>query len=312
MTATTTIILVVYWLRLRVWMHRVYSPATFLLLPVMLALLLFITGRGASEPEGAGGPLLLAIAADVSLSMGTMPDPAAGVETRTRLERAQQTLLPLLARLGASPRPTMISVTAFTSRSETILAWDDDLSLAREIIEYVLSIGLLTEAGSDIGVALNGIVPLYESLPEAYRDPAHPKFLLLVSDGEQTMTRGGSDIALAKLQGLGVRIITLHVGLDDTPEGLPVYSEDEGFIGFEEVDGEIFSVPDAEFMSLLAGNDPETGLFVSAESSDAAAEILDFVGLQTAGPGTGGLHSGAVILLWAVLMGGLLRYGIEE
>ena len=116
MTATIMITLVIYWLRLKVWTHSVYSPATFLLLPAMLALLLFITGRGAGEPEGAGDPLLLAIAADVSLSMGTMPDPAAGIENRTRLERAQQTLLPLLARLGASPRPTMISVTAFTSR----------------------------------------------------------------------------------------------------------------------------------------------------------------------------------------------------
>ena len=54
MLATITIILVVYWLRLRVWIHRFYSPATFLLLPAMLALLLFIAGRSAGELEGAG------------------------------------------------------------------------------------------------------------------------------------------------------------------------------------------------------------------------------------------------------------------
>ncbi|MBT8100178.1 MAG: VWA domain-containing protein [Gammaproteobacteria bacterium] len=310
--ATVTIIVAVYWLRQRVWVHRVYASATFLLLPAMLAVLLFVAGRGAGELEGVDDPLLLAIAADVSLSMGTMPDPDADVETRTRLERAQQAILPLFARLGANTRPTMISVTAFTSKSETILAWDDDLSLAREIIEYVLSIGLLTEAGSDVGVALNGVIPLFESLPEAYRDPARPKYLLLISDGEQTVTPGGTDIALSKLQELGVHIIALHVGLADAPEGLPVYAEDQSFIGFEEVDGKIFSVPDAEFMSLLAGDDPRTGLSVSAEDKNSAADILDFIGLRSAGPETGGLRSGAVILLWALLMIGLLRYGFEE
>lgn len=312
LSAIVVVTVAVYWLWLRAWSNGRYAPLTFALLPAIVIVLVFIAGRGGGDFEGGHDPLLLAIAADVSLSMGALPDPDANADARTRLERAQQALLPMLARLGASARPTMISVTAFTSKSETILAWDDDLSLVREVIEHVLSTGLLTEAGSDIGVALNGVVPLFESLPEAYRDPATPKYLLLVSDGEQTTTHDGDDIAFGKLQELGVRIIALHVGLQDPPEGLPVYSDDEGFIGFEEVDGRIFSVPDAEFMNLLAGDDPGRGLFLRAEDSNTAVRIVDFIGLGAAGSAATGLRSVAVILLWALLMGGLLRYGLEE
>ena len=312
LSAIVVIIVAAWWLRLRVWSHGRYAPVTLVLLPAILIVLVFIAGRDGGDIEGGRDPMLLAIAADVSLSMGALPDPDAHTDARTRLERAQQSLLPMLARLGSSARPVMISVTAFTSRSETILAWDDDLSLVREVIEHVLSTGLLTEAGSDIGVALNGVVPLFESLPEAYRDAATPKYLLLVSDGEQTVTRGGDDIALGKLRELGVRVVALHVGQEDPPEGLPVFGDDDGFIGFEEVDGRIFSVPDAAFMTLLAGDDPAHGLFVRAEDGNTAARIVEFIGFGPAGSAATGPRSVAVILLWALLMSGLLRYGLEE
>ena len=308
--ALVAVVLAVYWWRRRLWRPGTSSRTTFAILPLMLVLL-FLSGRDRIEFDDAAQPVLLAIAADVSLSMGTIPDPDASDDTRTRLERAQQTLLPLLARLGAAPRPALVSVSAFTSKSETILAWDDDLSLAREIIEYVLTTGLLTEAGSDLDVALNGVVPMYESLPETYRDPEWPKYLIVVSDGEQTLTQGGGDIAIGKLRDLGVRIIALHVGREDLPEGLPVYDEAEGFIGFEEVDGKIFSVPNPELMAELAGNESATGLFVRAENAAAAAVIADYIGLQSVGNGSGGFRSATVILLWVLLMAGLLRYGFE-
>ncbi len=309
--SVVALVLIAYWLRLRAWEQRDIAPFTFALLPLMLVLLVIVE-TSADELLGDEDPVLLAIAADVSLSMGTIPEPVAHGEIGTRLARAQQALLPMLAQLGAAARPAMISITAFTSKSETILAWDDDLSLVREIIEYVLSTGLLTEAGSDIGVALNGVVPIYESLPDAYRDPARPKFLILVSDGEQTVSRASSDAALSKLRELGVRIISLHVGNDEPPEGLPVYDERDSFVGFEEVDGRIFSIPDPELMRTVAGGDARTGLFVHADSTDAASRILNFIGLQTAGPVTNVLRVGAVMLLWASIMIGLARYGFEE
>ena len=310
LTALVAIAITGYWWRRKAWRLATSAPLSFVLLPAMLVVL-FLTGRDGLEPDDAEQPVVLAIATDVSLSMGTLPDPGSGAETRTRLERVRQTLMQLLARLSSAPRPALVSVTAFTSKSETILAWDDELSLAREIIEYVLTTGLLTEAGSSLDAGLNGVVPLYESLPAAYRDPDRKKYLVVVSDGEQTVTRGGSDMALGKLRDLGVRIIALHVGHENLPEGLPVYDEATDFIGFEEIDGQIFSVPNAEFMAQLAGDDAESGLFVRAESAAAAADIADYIGLRSPETRAGGFHSGTVILLWVLLMGGLLRYGFE-
>jgi hypothetical protein len=225
------VLLVAYWWQQRFWNDPGRERPVFVVLVVMLGALLY-TQRDADQFRGPSGPLLLAIAADVSLSMGTMPEPGSAGDVGTRLERAQAALTPVLASLATTTRPAMVSVSAFTSKAETILAWDDDLSLVREIIEYVLTTGLLTEAGSDLGVALNGVVPLFESLPEALRGSDYAKFLVLVSDGEQTVDRSSSDAALAKLRELGVRIIALHVGLDDVPEGLPVYDDNGAYIGF--------------------------------------------------------------------------------
>ncbi|MEJ2172742.1 MAG: vWA domain-containing protein [Woeseiaceae bacterium] len=296
-----------YWFWLRPWASPVHRLSPFAVLLVMLLLLVY-TDRDGDRFSASGGPIMVAVAADVSLSMGTLPEPAAHGEIGTRLERAQGVLLPLLADLGATARPVMISVTAFTSKSETILAWDDDLSLVREIVEYVLTTGLITEAGSDLGAALNGVIPLIDSLPEAYRGPEYTKFLLLLSDGEQTVTRANSATAIAKLHELGVRIIALHVGLSDVPEGLPVYDENNGFVGFEEVSGQIFSVPDPDVMHLVAGEDPARGLFVQAENNDAAATITRYIGLQTSSSAADTLRVVALVLLWGLLMWTLLRW----
>ncbi len=295
-----------YAIRTRAWA----SPRRYFYLPLLLAGMLLLAIYAQSNIDAArmpDTPLLIAIVSDVSLSMGTLPEPGSRGDVPSRLERAQGVLLPLLASLSSTARPTMASVIAFTSRAETILAWDDDLSLAEEIIEFVLSTGLLTEAGSDVGAALAAAVPLYESLPEAYRDPDYAKYLILVSDGEQTAEGDGNDTALARLRELGVRIIALHVGLSDVQEGLPVYDDDGDYLGFEEVGGQIFSSPNPELMRLLAGSGPEQGLFVQAEASGTVGTIADYVGLQTGGGRGGGAQLFAVLLLWGLLMFILLR-----
>jgi len=301
------LLLVLYWVRIRVWADTTRDPYMPIQLLAMLVLLIFI-GRSGDETQGPGAPVLVAFATDVSLSMGAIPDPDTNDDVATRLERAQRVMLPVLANLSAAARPVLVSVTAFTSKSETILAWDDDLSLAREIIEFVLSTGLLTEAGSDLGVALNGVVPHYESLPETLKRSEHPKFLLIVSDGEQTASRATSDVALAKLRELGVQIITLHVGAPDVAEGLPVYDENNIFVGFEEIGGQIFSVPDAEIMRSIAGADAANGLFVSADDGNAAAAISDYIGLKNNGPANTSLRLWAILLLCASLLHALLRW----
>lgn len=278
-----------------------------ILLP-LIVILLIDTQRSGAENSSNGAAALIAIATDVSLSMGTVPEPSANGDIGTRLQRAQRVLIPIFAHLSAATRPALMSVSAFTSKSEVVLAWDDDLSLAREIIEYVLTTGLLTEAGSDIGIALTSVVPLYENLPEAYRGAGNPKFLILVSDGEQTSSAGNSATAIARLQELGVRIIALHVGLEDVPEGLPVYDDGDNFIGFDEVNGQIFSIPDPELMRTIAGEDESQGLFVEASSSNAVAQITSFIGLQTGRSAGDSRHVAAILLLWGLLVFGLLRW----
>ncbi|MFQ5982072.1 MAG: VWA domain-containing protein, partial [Woeseiaceae bacterium] len=191
------ILLISYWIYFRVWADNTRQLHFPLLVIAMLVLLAFV-GRSGESARNLGTPVLLAIAADVSLSMGTVPEPSRNEGVGTRLERAQQVLLPVLAHLSTVVRPVLVSVTAFTSKSETIMAWDDDLSLVREIIDIVLTTGLLTEAGSDLGVALNGVIAHFESLPDGYQSSAHPKFLIVVSDGERTISRANSDTALAR------------------------------------------------------------------------------------------------------------------
>ena len=105
-----------------------------------------------------------------------------------------------------------------------------------------------------------------------------------------------------------MQIITLHVGLPDVAEGLAVYDENNAFLGFEEVGGQIFSVPDPELMRQIAGSDSAQGLFVRAESSDATTTITDFVGLQDNGPVNTTLRLWAILLLWASLLYALLRW----
>ncbi len=299
--------LLVYAFRYRIWLHAAVDRSVVAVLGAMLVLLV-ASARSDDALERAAAPVFLAVAVDVSLSMGTRPDPTDDRGAGTRLERVQRVLLPLLAELGAAPRPVLVSVNAFTSKSETILAWDDDQSLAREIVEYVLSTGLLTEAGSDIGAALDGVVPLFDSLPATYRTTGHAKYLMLVSDGEQTISRASADVAIAKLREAGVRIISLHVGLSDPREGLPVYDDDSAFLGFEDVGGQTFSTPDPELMRGVSGEDPRGGLFIRAEEGRAVPEILEFIGVDTNRGGVDRLRVGIILVLWGLIMFGLLRW----
>ena len=306
-TFAVLVVITLYCLRFQTWSNQVYSKSQMVVLLVMLAVLAF-AHRADRELLRGDVPTLIAIAADVSLSMGTLPDPRTASGTGTRLERVQQTLSRVIAELDASTIPVMIGVTAFTSKSETILAWDDNLPQVLEAIEYVLTTGLLTEPGSDLGVALKGVTPLFEILPEAYRDQEQNMFLIVVSDGEQTVEEEDFAAALGELRALGVRIISLHVGIQEIPEGLPVYDDAGNFIGFDEVGGQIYSVPDPEIMSLLAGDGPDMGIFAKAESPDAAETIIDFVGVPTSTATFGPLYLSVVLLMWALSQAALIRF----
>lgn len=306
-TFAVLVVVTLYWVRFRTWSNRTYSKTQMLVLLLMLAILA-VAHRADRQLLKGHVPTLIAIATDVSLSMGTLPDPRIDADANTRLERVQSTLSRVIAELDASAMPVMIGVTAFTSKSETILAWDDNLPQVLEVIKYVLTTGLLTEPGSDLGAALNGVEPLFEILPETYRDQEQNKFLIVVSDGEQTVDEANIAMAMANLRELGVRIISLHVGMQDTPEGLPVYNDAGNFIGFDEVGGQIYSIPDPEIMALLAGDDRENGIFATAENSDAADTIMEFIGVPVSNATSSPLYLTMILFLWGLTLAALFRF----
>ncbi len=87
-----------------------------------------------------------------------------------------------------------------------------------------------------------------------------------------------------------------------------MYDDNDEFLGFDEISGQIFSVPNPELMRLIAGTNPAQGLFVLAESGDATTTITDFIGLQNSGPSRTTLRLWAVLLLWVLLLYALLRW----
>lgn len=254
-------------------------------------------------------PILVSMVLDLSLSMGAAPDPRSHGDVGTRMQRVQKVLLPILDALDASDAGVMISVTAFTAIPETVLGWDNNLPQVREVIEYVIAPGMLTEPGSDLGAALQGVVPQFENLPAEYLDKKVRKYLLVVSDGEQTLEKGDMAAALADLRAKNVNIIALHTGLTDIPEGIPVYDKSGTFQGFQDINGQIYTIPDNETMALIAGTDGAKGLYVRAESSNAVRQISDFIGVQiSSSAASSPLYTASVLLLIVLSLGMLLWF----
>jgi hypothetical protein len=254
-------------------------------------------------------PVVVGITADLSLSMGATADPREHGEIGTRLERAQQTLLPILNSLESSGASVLMGITGFTAKSEMIMGWDSNLPQIREVIEYSMAPGLLTQPGSDLGVALQGVLPLFENLPDDYKEQEIRKFLIVVSDGEQTLDRGEIESALAELRTADVKIVSLQVGSLDIPEGIPVYDEAGTFFGFQDIGGQIYTVPNTEIMTLIAGNDPETGIYVRGESPNSVVAISDFLGIRmSALTSSGPLYMTVVLLLWGLSFVALLWF----
>lgn len=265
-------------------LRRHVSYPLMALLIVTLAGLVYVETLTRTNRSADTAPVLIAVAADLSLSMGAMPDPRNGDDIGTRMDRAKKVLLSVLGRLESSGARAMISITGFTAKSETILAWDNNIAQISEVINYVLTPGLLTEPGSDLGEALDGVIPLFDNLPESYRKEDNRKFLIVVSDGEQTVEKGDVARGLKELRARGVKIVALQAGLLDTPEGIPVYDDLKRFQGFRDIAGQIYTVPDAKAMSMLVDRDGESGLYLRAEEAGAGATISDYLGI--AAPGT--------------------------
>ena len=178
-----TLLIAMYWIRY-LFMEpgtdgRSISVFLFVLFIVALSIIAYIERMDRSTMLD-DVPVVVALTTDLSLSMGATPDPREHGVIGTRLERAQQTLLPILNALESSGATVMMGITGFTAKSEMIMGWDSNIPQIREVIEYSMAPGLLTQPGSDLGVALQGVIPLFENLPEEYQNQETKKFLIVV------------------------------------------------------------------------------------------------------------------------------------
>ena len=314
LVALTLVVLLIiaYWARLWIissgTIHRSVSIILLILLITSLSTIAYVERMDQSYMMD-DIPVLVALMTDLSLSMGATVDPREHGVTVTRLERARQTLLPILNALDTSGASVMMGITGYTAKSEMIMGWDSNLPQIREVIEYSMAPGILTQPGSDIGVALQGVLPLFENLPEEYQEQETKKFLIVVSDGEQTLERGEIETALAELRTNNVKIVALQVGSLDIPEGIPVYDDAGTFLGFQDIGGQIYTVPNTDIMKLIAGDDQASGLYIRAENSNAVNEISGFLGIRMSSLSTSGpLYMAVVTLLWGLSFGILLWF----
>lgn len=299
---TVVFLVIVYWGRY--WIvsegksSRQVSVIMFVLLTISLLVIAYIEQMDRSFML-EDTPVLVAMTTDLSLSMGAAPDPREHGDIGTRLQRAQKILLPIMNALDSSGANVMVGITGFTAKSEMIMGWDGNLPQIREVIEYSMAPGILTQPGSDIGAALQGVLPLFENLPEEYQEQETRKYLIVISDGERTLERGEIETALEELRTNNVKIISLQVGLIDTPEGIPVFDESNTFLGFQDIGGQIYTIPNTETMQLIAGDDTDTGIYVRAESINAIEEISDFLGIRMSALSTSGpMYTTVVSVLW--------------
>ncbi len=299
---TVVFLVIVYWARH--WIvsggksSRQVSIAMFVLLTISLLVIAYIEQMDRSFML-EDTPVLVAMTTDLSLSMGAAPDPREHGDIGTRLQRAQKILLPIMNALDSSGANVMVGITGFTAKSEMIMGWDGNLPQIREVIEYSMAPGILTQPGSDIGAALQGVLPLFENLPEEYQEQETRKYLIVISDGERTLERGEIETALEELRTNNVKIISLQVGLLDTPEGIPVFDDAGTFLGFQDIGGQIYTIPNTETMELIAGDDTDTGIYVRAESINAVEDISDFLGIRMSALSTSGpMYTTVVSVLW--------------
>jgi len=305
-------LIVIYWVKRRLSSQRSLANALsyplLLLTFVAMVLIAYVDSMDRTYMKD-DKPILLTLAIDLSLSMNAIPDPRTSGDVGTRMERVQKVLLPIINAIDASGANVMISITGFTVGSEIISGWDNNLTQVREIIDYVIAPGLLTEPGSDLGAALKGVLPLIDNLPVYYQEQDSRKVLILVSDGEQTVQKADMATALTDLRNKNVEIVALHVGMLDTPEGLAVYDDSGEFMGFQDVGGQIYTVPDQETMQLISGTDPQKGFYVRAESSNATSLISDYIGLKMSDATTSNpAYLVTILALWVLAFAILLWF----
>lgn len=278
--------LVVITLVLLYWWHRhVKTHGKFSMPPislVVLGLVMFVlTGlveqidRWDSFGQSGNVPIAMAVVFDTSLSMYSGPDPTRYPRIQTRFDRSKEVVMDIIHSLDEQRRNMVVSIIVFTVRAANALGWNPNLQEVEQIINGSLTTNLIGRGGTDLGGALSRTLEVFDSLPDRLQSSSE-KVVLLISDGERTVNMVDLEEVLQEYRRRGIRIIALHVGLLDEPEGIREYDE-FGFIGFWKGMGETFTIPDTNSMVEIAGRDDSEGLYVRAEDPEAGDRILRYL-----------------------------------
>ncbi|MDH3534026.1 MAG: hypothetical protein OEO82_13915, partial [Gammaproteobacteria bacterium] len=161
----------------------------------------------------------------------------------------------------------------------------------RDILDYAVAPDLFGSSGTSIESAAKSLDSVFGMLPEELQATSR-KLAIIVSDGEDTMRASSFDYAREELAAAGFDMIALQTGLLDRNEGIPVYGRVGEFMGFRDMRGDIYTVPDVAAMNSIAEASAGRGLHVRAESPGAVASMLQF---SVAG-GAGGFGADAAWL----------------
>jgi hypothetical protein len=244
---------------------------------IMFTLIGFVANVNRWDTISRSGnvPVAMAVVFDTSLSMYSGPDPTRYPRIKTRFDRSKEVVMEIIHRLDEQRRNMLVSIIVFTVRAANALGWNPNLQEVEQIINGSLTTNLIGRGGTDLGGALARTLEVFDSLPDRIQSSSE-KVVLLVSDGERTVNMVDLEEVLQAFRQRGIRVIALHVGLLDEPEGIREYDE-FGFIGFWKGMGETYTIPDTNSMVEIAGRDDSQGLYVRVEDPQAANRILRYL-----------------------------------
>ena len=247
--------------------------------------------RDAYTFERHANPIAIAVAFDLSPSMLAVPNPEFDGRYAPRFERGKAVLLDYFRALEEQGAPVIVAVLGFTKKADIIMGWDESAAQVRDILDYALAPDLFGSSGTSIESAAKSLDSVFGMLPEELQATSR-KLAIIVSDGEDTMRASSFDYAREELAAAGFDMIALQTGLLDRNEGIPVYGRVGEFMGFRDMRGDIYTVPDVAAMNSIAEASAGRGLHVRAESPGAVASMLQF---SVAG-GAGGFGADAAWL----------------
>lgn len=278
-----------FWLRRDLSARLRASPATILWLCCVVAGVGFCLWSVALERpdhsfDKGGSPMAIAIAFDLSPSMLAIPAPQFEAETQPRFERGKQVLVSFFDAIEEQRKPVIVSIIGFTRQANVLMGWDESVAQVREVLEFAVTPELFDSYGTSVEAAATAVGNVFEMLPQRLEDSR--KLVIVVSDGEDTVSDSSLGYALESFANANVDLVALQTGLLDRAEGVPVYDTLGTFTGFRRMSTGIHTVPRTENMVAVAGSAAGRSLHLRAENEDSAKRLVQFAVRDDAFAGT--------------------------